>query len=230
MTTSFHYPTEYFVEEGKENLDRCLAVSFEAALSHEIEKIVIFTGAGVGVQMALEEYRSQDRYSHLKLVAVTFPHGSKFADERLPEHRISAESAQYFKANGVPIVMAHLPFNPIRAHNASHGILGQDLSLIGNALSIFCGSMSLCVQAALMACDAGEVEMGEHVIVLTSDTSILVRASGTRDLLTDFIVREILCKPVLLTIIKREKIEAAPDHDMLEADALMDNTDIDADA
>jgi hypothetical protein len=88
--------------------------------------------------------------------------------------------------------------------------------------------MSLCVQAALMACDAGEVEVGEHVIVLTSDTSILVRASGTRDLLTDFIVREILCKPVLLTIIKREEIEAAPDDKMIEADALVDTTDTEA--
>jgi hypothetical protein len=45
--------------------------------------------------------------------------------------------------------------------------LAQDLSIVGNALNIFCGSISLCVQAVLMACDAGEVEIGEHVVVMT---------------------------------------------------------------
>jgi hypothetical protein len=40
---------------------------------------------------------------------------------------------------------------------------------------------------------------------MTSDTSILVRAAGTERFLTDLIVREIICKPVLLTIGKSEK-------------------------
>ncbi len=65
--------------------------------------------------------------------------------------------------------------------------------------------MSLCVQAVLMASDAGFVELGEHVIAMTSDTSILVRSAGTERFLTDLIVREIICKPVLLTIGKSEK-------------------------
>jgi hypothetical protein len=60
-----------------------------------------------------------------------------------------------------------------------------------------------------MASDAGYVSLGEHVIAMTSDTSILVRAAGTSRFLTDLIVREILCKPVLLTIGKSEKAEAA---------------------
>jgi hypothetical protein len=62
----------------------------------------------------------------------------------------------------------------------------------------------LCVQAALIACDAGEVEQGEHVIALTSDTAILVRSSPTERLLTDFIIREIICKPMSLTVSKSE--------------------------
>ena len=69
--------------------------------------------------------------------------------------------------------------------------------------------MSLCVQAVLMASDAGYVSLGEHVIAMTSDTSILVRAAGTSRFLTDLIVREILCKPVLLTIGKSEKAQSA---------------------
>jgi hypothetical protein len=100
-----------------------------------------------------------------------------------------------------------MPFDPIRTQFSGHGVLGQDFSLIGNALRIFCGSMSLCVQAVLMASDAGHVALGEHVIAMTSDTSILVRAAGTSRFLTDLIVREIICKPVLLTIGKSEKTE-----------------------
>jgi hypothetical protein len=60
-----------------------------------------------------------------------------------------------------------------------------------------------------MASDADYVSLGEHVIAMTSDTSILVRAAGTSRFLTDLIVREILCKPVLLTIGKSEKAESA---------------------
>jgi hypothetical protein len=58
-----------------------------------------------------------------------------------------------------------------------------------------------------MASDAGHADLGEHVMAMTSDTSILARAAGTERFLTDLIVREIICKPVLLTIGKSEKAE-----------------------
>jgi hypothetical protein len=59
------------------------------------------------------------------------------------------------------------------------------------------GSMSLCVQAVLMASDAGRVNRGEHVIALTSDTAILAQSAPTRYMLTEFAVREVLCKPAI---------------------------------
>ena len=113
----------------------------------------------------------------------------------------------------VPLIRAHLPFNPISAQYKNHGILGQDLTLIGNALSIFGGSMSLCVQAATMACDAGLLSLGDHVISMTSDTAVVVRTAPTEQLLTDFIVREVLCKPLYLTVGKSEE----PPHLLLES-------------
>jgi hypothetical protein len=116
-------------------------------------------------------------------------------------------------------VRAHLPFDPIRAQYQSYGVLGHDLSLLGNVLTIFGGSMSLCVQAILMACDAGIVRKGEHVISLTSDTSILVRSAPTSHLLTDFIVREIFCKSVVMDISKKEKIESPTTEKTPELDA-----------
>jgi hypothetical protein len=202
---SFNYPTEYFLEEGKENLTRCLQATFAAAAAHNIKKVVIFTSAGLGLKMAIQDFCSQEQFADIELIAVTFPSQTQFSTGDPSEHAIPTDLCEYLASRKIPIVRAHLPFDPIRSHYKGQGILGQDFSLVGNALRIFCGSMSLCVQAVLMASDAGYVALGEHVIAMTSDTSILVRAAGTSRFLTDLIVREIICKPVLLTIGKSEE-------------------------
>jgi hypothetical protein len=205
MTPNFQYPTEYFLQEGKENLARCLEATFTAATAHNIKKIVIFTAAGRGVELALDEYLCQSQYTEIELIAVTFPSQSHFTVGSPSEHAISHDLSVRLSSLGIPIVRAHLPFDPIRAHYEGRGVLGQDFGLIDNALRIFSGGMSLCVQAILMASDAGFLEFGEHVIAMTADTSILVRAAATSRFLTDLIVREIICKPVLLTIGKSEE-------------------------
>ncbi len=205
MTQDFQYPTDYFLKEGKGNLARCLEASFAAALAHQIKKVIIFTSAGQGVTLAIQNYRSQERFADIDLIAVTFPSQSQFTVGDPVDHAIPADLQNYFFTNSIPVVRAHLPFDPIRTHYQGHGILGQDFSLIDNAFRVFSGGMSLCVQAVLMASDAGYVALGEHVIAMASDTSILVRAAGTSRFLTDLIVREIICKPVLLTIGKSEK-------------------------
>ena len=207
MPNSIEAAIEYFFHEGKENLEECMRLSFEAAARRNVQTIVIFTAVGQGPKLALEKFLVQPEYQGIKVIAVTFPYGQKFKgyEERPEEAQISSEYRKLFKDKGIPIVRAHLPFNPVHAHLKGHSAPGQDLTLIGNTLNIFCGSMSLCVQAALMACDAGEVELGEHIIALTSDTAILVRVAPTERFLADFIVREIICKPMSLTIIKSEQ-------------------------
>jgi hypothetical protein len=203
MPNSYSGVIEYFFHEGKENLDDCLRIAFETAISRDVKTVVIFTGVGEGPRIAVEKYLSQPMFKGISLIAVTFPHGQRFKDGKRIE--ISQETIDFLLENEVPLLRAHLPLAPIAAHYRQHGILGQDLALIGNALSIFGGSMSLCVQAALVASDAGYLELGQHAICLTSDTAILARTSPTQDFLTDFIVREVLCKPMSLTVVKHEK-------------------------
>ena len=179
-----HFTTRatYFLQEGIENLDQCLAIAFQAAKEQKIGKIVVFTARGEGVRRALENFCTRPEHEHIKVVAVTFPAGKSFTDEggNSINVEISDENMKLFQSRGVPIIKAHLPFNPIASVYGQQGSLGQDLSLVGEALNMFGGSMRLCVQAITLACDAGAVELGEHVIALTSDTAILARATSTR--------------------------------------------------
>lgn len=212
MPGQFTAPTTYFLQEGRANLFECLKIAFLAAKQQNIAKIIIFTATGEGVRLAIDSFRSQSEYAHVQLVAVSFPQGKHFTDSSHQPLEITfpAEEKAYLESQNVPLVRAHLPFDPVTARGRQHGVLGQDLSLVGDALDIICGSMSLCVQAILIACDAGAVDLGEHVIALTSDTAVLAQATSTSRMLSGLIVREILCKPAVLTISRKEIAEKIP--------------------
>lgn len=193
MAKSFIAPTTYFLQEGRENLAECLKVAFQAAVQHKITKVIIFTARGEGVKLALEDFCSQPDYSHIRLVAVSFPAGKNFTDA--PENLLET-----FRTHEIPLVRAHLPFDAVEPGAAQQATVGKGFNLLGETLNMFCSSMSLCVQAVALACDAGHVEQGEHVIALTSDTAILAMAAVTRKMLSQLVIREILCKPAILSI------------------------------
>ena len=197
----------YFAQEGRENLSECLRLSFETLAQLGLEKLVIFTGVGDGIQEAISTYLSQPSYANVRIVGVTFAQGFEVRkDGQQTPHVFPSDRRSAFAELGIPIVRAHLPFDSISTqYQHQHGVLAQDMSIVGNALNIFCGSMSLCIQAVLMACDAGEIAIGEHVVVMTSDTALIVRAAPTARLLTDLIVRQVICKPAFLTVAKAEK-------------------------
>jgi hypothetical protein len=198
----------YFPSEGRAHLQECLRLAFDSAKQHELSHLVIFTALGEGIKLALDLKASDPSLSEISVVGVTFPCGKAFTDgDRKPMVvQIDPSDRRRFKEAGVPIVTANMPLDPIQAKFRSHGILGQDSGLIANALSILGGGMALCVQAVLMACDAGEIGIGEHVVAMSADTAIIARATPTAQLLTEFIVREIICKPVFLTVGKNEEV------------------------
>jgi len=196
----------YFANEGKENLRECAHIAFRAVIQHGFEKLLIFTAKGDGLQAALEIQEQISEYSQIKLVGVTFPQGKLFAEKEgeQPPTQIDDILLGRLKEAQIPIVRARLPFDPIWSTYPTKNVLAQDMSIIGNALNTFGGGMSLCFQAALMACDAGEVQWGEHVVVMSADTALIVQAAPTDHFLTDLIVREILCKPAFLTVSRKE--------------------------
>jgi hypothetical protein len=207
VSQQFKTSITYFLQEGRDNLQDCLRIAFEAAANHRIGKIVIFTAEGLGVKVAIDQFLTDEKFQHIILVAVTFPAGYPFTDlEGKPKIvDISAADREIFRQRDIPIIKAHLPFDPIAPTFKERGFLGQDLSLVGNALNMFGGSMSLCVQAILLSCDAGIVNPAEHVIALTSDTAILAQASPTKEMLRGLVIREILCKPAIYSIGRGEK-------------------------
>lgn len=219
MQPHFVASITYFLQEGRDNLPECLKVAFQAAKQQNIEKIVIFTARGEGVQLALDHYCSLEEYKNIKLVAVTFPQGKEFTFDKKPlQIQFSPDTQRSMTERNIPLIKAHLPFDPIAPPFMDRGVLAQDLSLVESALNIFGGSMSLCVQAVVLACDAGAIGLGEHVIAMTSDTAILVQASTTRRMLRELVVREILCKPAILSIGRNEsQIEGRISPKMIDA-------------
>jgi hypothetical protein len=205
---SFTSAITYFPSEGRSHLDECLRLAFASARKHDLKKLVIFTARGEGLKLALNLQGEDESIGDISLVGVTFPCGKSFTDaDRNPlAVEIDAVDRKYFREKGVALVTANMPLDPIRAKFKEHGVLGQDSGLIANALGIFGGGLTLCVQAILMACDAGEIEIGEHVVAMSADTAIVARAAPTAQLLTELIVREIICKPVFLTIGKGEEV------------------------
>ncbi|HWZ44672.1 MAG TPA: hypothetical protein VNW97_14445 [Candidatus Saccharimonadales bacterium] len=202
MANHFTAETVYFLQEGKTNLSECLEVAFRSAVHYKIKKLVIFTSEGLGVRKSVEEFLPLEKFREIKIIAVTFPAGKKFKDKdnRIFAAGISDSDRALFQSQNIPVLRAHLPFDSVQATWKHHGVLGQDLSLVGDALCMFGGSMSLCVQAVAIACDSGEVAEGEHVIALTSDTAILAQSAPTTRILCDLVIREILCKPAIYSI------------------------------
>lgn len=216
MNNSFVAPTTYFLQEGRENLPECLKIAFQAAVRQQVNKIVIFTAYGDGIKLAVENYCSQGEFEHIELVAVTFPAGRVFRDasKKIIQVQISDETQRLMKEHNVPLVKAHLPFDPVEPGATLKARIGDDFNLLAEALNMFCGGMSLCVQAIALACDAGFVNPDEHVISLTADTAILAKAAVTRQMLSRLIIREILCKPAILTIGRKERrLQSSEDED-----------------
>lgn len=228
MNNSFTAPTTYFLQEGRENLPECLKVAFQAAVQQSVHKLVIFTAYGEGIKLAIETFCCQEEYAHIKLVAVTFPAGKTFTNQKHEpiEVRIADDVYALMQSREIPLIRAHLPFDPIEPGAALKTKVGAGFNLLGETLNMFCGSMSLCVQAIALACDAGHVESQEHIISLTSDTAILAQAAVTRRMLSQLIIREILCKPAILTIGRNETrpqiLEKGQNEETGEIDAIIE--------
>ena len=78
------------------------------------------------------------------------------------------------------------------------GTTDSKLAAVQATLRLLSEGMSLCVQATLMATDAGVVEEGEEVVAMAADTAIVACGAMSQWMFHPrhgFEIREVICKP-----------------------------------
>lgn len=213
--------TKFFPSEGKDHMQECISTAFEWGRKHGVSKVVIFTATGEGPIFAVQSLLPRAEYAHFRVVGVSPPVGKTYradptnADSHFVSAGVSLEAKEFLRGFDVPVVSAHLPFKEIYSGSDRPSELGR----VGQALEVMGGGFALCIQAVLLACDAGVVERGERVIALTSDTAILARGTRTDRFFAPndgLIVEHIICRATDLNIskpdhlaFKREPIEVS---------------------
>src|SRR5579864_6460715 len=149
----------YFDREGRSNLSEVIRVVKRAIRRREelrSMKLIIFTSWGEGPALA---YNALLDFDNVQIIAVTFP--IDFSAKRNGEPvtpRIHDKVRRFFDGVGVKVV----PYGPLPLDN----IQGMDwhnqqVKTIKDAISIFGGGFIPCIQAAVRACDVGDVAPGE---------------------------------------------------------------------
>lgn len=206
--------TYYVSREGRASMNECLAIAVARCVELPCRKLVVFTGSGEGAVYVLQEI-SRTGVADIDVIAVTPPVGRPYRldprqkDSPIVQAGIPREVREFLENAGVAVVSAHLPFKAIGGREGPRA----EMTEMGETLSILGGGFALCVQAALVACDAGEVAVGERVVVATADTAILVAATRTESFLSKrsgLVVDEIFCRPAIFDISKAENAHAVP--------------------
>jgi hypothetical protein len=204
-----HLHTQYLQVEGRASMERCIRESFKWCVDWGVEKIVMFTGTGEGPMYAVENLLIQEPFSAIQMIAVSPPTGKLYkADTSDSESPIVSSGVpparkEFLREIGIPVISAHLPFSRAQASGTS------DWTEAAQALGILGGGVALCVQAVLLACDAGEVQMGERVVAVSADTAISALASRTETFLSPshgLLVEHFICRPRRYNISKPKHV------------------------
>lgn len=225
------HATLYVPSEGRNSLNACMDVTFKHCAKYGVNAVVIYTATGDGAVLAIDSYLSKPEFSQIKLVAVTPPAKRMYvnADPNAAEAKVRTgifgERAVKLYQSGVPVISARLPFRSIAAVRKAapdEQPVTDAMQVVDQAFGMLGGGFSICVQAALLACDAGAIAPGERVVAMSADTSVQLIATHSELFLSathGLLVEHIICRPSMYTISK-------PDHVItkLQVKALADET------
>jgi hypothetical protein len=181
----------YFDQPGQQNTARTLEIAKQRADELGVRTILVATTRGeTGVQAA-QTFQGYD------VVVVT--HATGFAgpnvQELTPENRAALEAA------GAKILTCqHALAGISRAVRKKWGTYAID-EIVAQALRIFGQGMKVCVEIALMAADAGLVQVGEPCVAIAgtgrgADTAVVLVPANVQQFF-DLRVLEVLAKPRL---------------------------------
>jgi len=194
----------YFADEGRGNLPDTLRLVRKYAEVNTIHKLVVFTIDGVSATKLKRSLPTVD------VIAVTFPVNpieQEGEDVKTTRPLTDPSARRRLMDKDIEVLIGPLPLAGVMIPRA------EDPKLMGieYALRLFGGGMSLCVQAATMATDAGLLTVGEEAVVMSADTAIVVRASTSNLMFHPrygLQIRHIICKPASLTI-TRENMQTS---------------------
>ena len=187
----------YFPEESGQNLTATLEVVADRWRDSSPRLAIISFSSGGTSMLELRERLG----SEARLIVVTYPHKHPFRNEDGDVfYAPTSESStiERLQKTSISVVKGTRPFEDIihpRASSVKHLAIRETLKMIS-------GGMELCCEAVMMACAAGEVEQGDEVISFSADTAIVGVAALPSMMFHPgfgFEVREILCKPRVLT-------------------------------
>ena len=173
----------YFEKQGKENTEATLKLALERAKARGIKKVVMASTFGDTARLAARLWKDEG----IKLIIV--PHQYGFSGWKFdPALKTELEKQGHVVHFGT--MLFHT--------NKFYGV--DTPTVMANLLRTFCQGMKVCVEIILMVADAGYVDIGENVVVVTgsgrgADTAI-VAAASTSTHLADLHIQEIICKPL----------------------------------
>lgn len=188
----------YFPSEGRRHRLATFRACKGRLRAGDVKKLIIFSLDGTSVFEALKTLGSLKT----KIIAASFPPElvpSLDDPAKQTQAGITGETYTRLQRRGVTIVQGTMPLREVLIPDTRD----VKYEAIRRTLWLVSGGMELCVEAVLMACDAGHVDSGEIVMACAADTAIVARASRTPALLSAFEVQEVICKPRRLTVVRR---------------------------
>ena len=179
----------YFSQTGKENTPEVLEVAYRRAIELGIKSVIVATTTGdSGAKAAV-------RFNGFNVVAVTHSTGFKAPNDQqlTQENRLIIE-----QAGGKILTTTHAFGGVNRAIRRKLDTYQVD-EVIAYTLRIFGEGMKVTVETALMASDAGLINVGEPVLCIAgtgsgADTVVIINPAHAQSFF-DLRIVEIICMP-----------------------------------
>ena len=174
----------YFEKTGKENTETLFDVVDQAVNELGIQKVVLASTRGYTAQVAMDRFEGQN----VRLIIV--PHQYGFG----PGQRFPKELVEQAQQQGHEVHFGTMLFHQEKMFGVGPA------QWVADFLRVFSQGVKVCVEILLMAGNAGLVEQGEQVVVVSgtgsgADTALVMTGATSTNLKAMHISR-ILCKPL----------------------------------
>ena len=177
----------YFEKPGKANTDETLKIARARAEQLGIRQVVVASSHGYTAR------RVEDIFSGLKVEIVAVSISASYTDVGWNLH--DEERAELLRMGIKVLTSVHTLGDDV---NDAFGVKTPN-HIVRETLYTFCQGMKVAVEVALMAADAGLLDMTQEVIAIAgtdsgADTALVLQPAYSRQF-TKLRIREILAKP-----------------------------------